>query len=60
VFVERCLHEQRSESEAQSVVSVPDAGLPAWGAGLQQKITSYSQLQPVTASYSQLQPVTAS
>lgn len=36
VFVERCLHKESSQSEAQSVVSVPDAGLPARGAGLQQ------------------------
>lgn len=34
VFVEGRLDEERSQSEAQSVVSVPDTRLPARGAGL--------------------------
>ena len=66
VFVEGRLDEERSESEAQRVVSVPDARLPAGGAGLQQTTASYNhlqpvnnQLQPVTASFNQLQPVVA-
>lgn len=48
VFVKGRLDEQRSQSEAQSVVSVPDTSLPAGGAGLKQTTTSYNQVEPVS------------
>lgn len=46
VLVKRCLNEESAKSEAQSVVGVPDAGLPAWGAGLQKD----DQLEPAGAN----------
>lgn len=34
VFIEGRLNKECSQSEAQSVVSVPNTGLPTWGTGL--------------------------
>lgn len=51
VLVEGGLHKERPQSEAQRVVCVPDAGLPAGGAGLDQTTTSdtsYGPVRPVT------------
>lgn len=53
LFVERCLDEESSKSKAQSVVGVPDAGLPARGARLQKDI----RLQPAGNSCNGLEPV---
>lgn len=35
VFVECRLDKERSQSKAQSIISVADTSLPAWGTGLQ-------------------------
>lgn len=35
VFIECCLNKECSQSKAQSIVSVPNTGLPTWGTGLQ-------------------------
>lgn len=43
VFVEGRLNKERTQCEAQSVISVPNTSLPAGRAGLQQTTTSYKQ-----------------